>query len=62
MQLSVICAWCRKFMYYKDSQGSAPPTHPISHSICPECKKIVDEEIKSKKGGDHERQCQASIG
>ncbi len=62
MQITVICAWCKKFMYYKDSEGSDPSAYPISHSICPECKKIVDEEIKRIKGGNHEREHQAYIG
>ena len=62
MQLIVICAWCKKFMGFKEWEGSNPPKLPVSHSICPDCKRAFDDEVNKIKGGDHERKCQTSIG
>lgn len=41
-QTRVVCAWCKKIMYYKkvDCKGE------VSHSICPDCKKKTLKEIE----------------
>ena len=45
MYLKVICAWCGKFMGIKECEGSNEGRMPISHSICPDCRRKVSEEI-----------------
>lgn len=62
MKLIVICAWCGKFLEFKDIPGEKPPSLPVSHGICPACKDKLYEEINNITGGDHEREYQASIG
>ena len=62
MKLIVICAWCRKFIRFKDAQTDRPLKDPISHGICPDCKENLEQEIQSIKGGYYETQCQTSIG
>ena len=73
MKLIVICAWCGKFIRFKDAPGDEPPKLPISHSICPECALNLEEETaqltekhrrinRKIKGGDHERQRETGIG
>ena len=62
MKLIVICFWCGKFIRFKKWHGDKPPKLPITHGICPDCKKIVEEEIEDIKGGYHERERQTSIG
>ena len=61
MQLIVICAWCQKYLGFTKWKGSTPPKFPVSHGICPDCQKGVEEEINNIKGGDHERERQTSI-
>lgn len=36
--MKVICAWCRRLL--KDG-----PEHPVSHGICPDCKREVEAEL-----------------
>lgn len=60
MRLIVICAWCKKFMRFKQWEGDEPPKLPVSHSICPVCKIKVDEKINNIEGGNYERECQTS--
>lgn len=43
MSIRIVCSWCSKKMGIK--KGEAP--YPISHSICPDCKKKVLAEINS---------------
>lgn len=72
MKLIVICAWCGKFIRFKDSPGDTPPKDPISHGICPECKRKLEDEteeilgekqehIFKRRGGRHEPKCQTGI-
>ena len=44
MKLIVICAWCERFLGLKDAPGDQPAKSPISHGICPECKRKVEAE------------------
>jgi hypothetical protein len=46
MKLMVICAWCRQFIRFKDSLGDIPPKNPISHGICDECKRTLENQIR----------------
>ena len=52
MHITVICAWCQKFMGTKDAEGLDADAPRISHSICPACadrvQKETDEAILSK--------------
>jgi uncharacterized protein YlaI len=62
MKLIVICAWCGKFIRFKDAKLNRPPKNPITHGICPDCKQILEKETEKVKGGDYETQYQTSIG
>ena len=63
MKLIVICAWWRQFIRFKDSPGDLPPKNPITHGICAECKRTLENEIDktlarktnpiSHEGGGH---------
>ena len=44
MQLKVVCAWCGKTMGIRDIPDEDMPPLPITHSICPTCRKALDEE------------------
>ena len=63
MHITVICAWCQKFMGTKDAGGLDAEAPRISHSICPVCadrvQKETEEAIISKpnnhKQNTHER-------
>ena len=44
MQLKVVCAWCGKAMGIREIPDEDMPPLPITHSICPECRKELDEE------------------
>lgn len=44
MFLYVVCAWCERVMGIKETKDA---TLPISHSICCECKRKVEEEAKT---------------
>jgi hypothetical protein len=46
MKLMVICAWCRQFIGFKDLPGDHPPKNPITHGICAECKRNLENEIQ----------------
>ena len=39
--LKVVCAWCGKYLYEKDSKGA----EGVSHGICAECKVKIEKEI-----------------
>jgi hypothetical protein len=41
MHITVICAWCGKFIGTKDAGGLDANAPRISHSICPACAKRV---------------------
>jgi len=43
MYLKVICAWCGRFIQTKEVCRT---DLPITHSICPECKRSLEEEIE----------------
>ena len=43
-QTKVICAWCNKAMYFKNVDCK----EEISHSICPNCKNKLLEELKEE--------------
>jgi hypothetical protein len=46
MHITVICAWCQKFMGIKDA-GELDAEAPLtSHSICPACAKRVQKETE----------------
>jgi len=45
VRFKVICAWCTKEMGEK-VVGDDSEEIVITHSICPECKKRLEEEIK----------------
>ena len=63
MHITVICAWCQKFMGTKDAEGLDADAPLISHSICQACadrvQKETEEAIISKpnnhKQNTHER-------
>ena len=61
MKLMVICAWCGKYIRFKDANSDRPPKNPISHSICAECKDKLEEELTHLKGGDHETEYQRGV-
>ena len=61
MKLMVICAWCGKFIRFKDAKLKRPPKNPISHGICPDCMQIFEEETETIKGEDYETQYQTGI-
>jgi hypothetical protein len=42
--IQVVCAWCERLMGVKEAENAILP---ISHSICCECKKKLEEETKS---------------
>ena len=46
MYLKVVCAWCGRSMRIKEVEDSYPPNLPITHSICPDCKRKLEEEIE----------------
>jgi len=48
MHITVICAWCGKFMGTKDAGGLDAYAPLISHSICPACAKRV--QIETEEG------------
>jgi len=54
MKLIVICAWCGKFIRFKDVPGDTPPRLPISHGICAECKEKLEAETASELCVNHE--------
>lgn len=54
MKLIVICAWCDKFIGFKDAQTDTPPKNPISHGMCADCRDKLEEEISNIKGGNYE--------
>jgi hypothetical protein len=45
MKFIIQCAWCGKIMGEKEVGKESEET-VITHSICPECKKRVEGEIK----------------
>jgi hypothetical protein len=47
MKLIIICAWCRQFIRFKDLPVDHPPKNPITHGICAECKRKLENEIRS---------------
>lgn len=62
MQLIVICAWCGKFIRFKDAQTDTPPKDPVTHGICPDCKDNLEQEIQDTKGENYETQYQTGTG
>jgi len=73
MKIIVICSWCKRCIKFKDFPGDKPPKLPISHGICLDCKRKLEEEterilkerqehIYQRKGGHHETQYQTGIG
>jgi hypothetical protein len=42
--VQVVCAWCERLMGVKEAENDSLP---ISHSICCECKRKLEEETKS---------------
>jgi hypothetical protein len=46
MKLIIICAWCRQFIGFKDLPGDRPPKNPITHGICAEFKRELENEIQ----------------
>jgi hypothetical protein len=46
MYLKVVCAWCDRFMRIKEVEDIDKPTLLITHSICPECKQKLEEEVE----------------
>jgi hypothetical protein len=38
MYLTVVCAWCGKFLGIKPSEMQGPPRLPLTHGICCKCK------------------------
>jgi len=58
MQITVICAWCRKIMVTKDAGKLKPDAPLISHSICPSCAERVEnetEEVIASKPNNHKQ-------
>jgi hypothetical protein len=54
MKFIVICAWCGKFIRFKDAPGDDAPKLPISHGICPDCKEKLEAEIGSINCANHQ--------
>ena len=46
MKLIAICAWCGQFIRFKDFTGDRPPKNPITHGICAECERKLENEIR----------------
>ena len=44
MFLYVVCAWCERVIGIKEAKDAPLP---ISHSICCECKRKLEEETKT---------------
>lgn len=42
--ITIVCSWCKKKIGEKEGGEG------ISHSVCPECKLKVEEEIRNWKG------------
>jgi hypothetical protein len=42
--LKIVCAWCGRFMGIKRAEDA---TLPISHSICCECKRKLEQETET---------------
>ena len=53
MKFIVICAWCRKFIRFKDAPGNTFPKNPVSHGICEDCKRKLDAEWATLKCINH---------
>ena len=54
MRLIVICAWCGKFIRFKDAPGDEPPKKPVSHGICKDCKRKLDADLAARKTTNQE--------
>ena len=54
MKFIVICAWCRKFIRFKDAPGEEPPKNPVSHGICEDCKRKLDADLAARKCSNHQ--------
>jgi len=50
----VFCAWCGKFIRFKDAPGAEPRKSPISHGICPDCREKLYAETASLVGVKHQ--------
>jgi len=44
MQLKVVCAKCKRLMGTREIPDEDMPPLPITHSICPTCRKALEEE------------------
>ena len=44
MFLKIVCGWCGKYMGIKKVENA---TLPVSHSICCECKRKLEEEVET---------------
>ncbi len=49
MKLNVVCAWCSRYLGYKECQypSHLPLEELVSHSICPECFQKEMAQIKT---------------
>ena len=54
MKLIVICAWCKKFIRFKDAPGEEPTNSPLSHGICENCKCKLDADLADRKTTNQE--------
>ena len=46
MHITVICAWCKRFIGTKDAGRLDADAPRISHSICPACANRVQKETE----------------
>ena len=46
MKLKIVCSWCSRSMGQKDCDSVPKGLKHITHSICPECKEKVMQEIE----------------
>jgi len=47
MYLKVVCAWCGKFLGIKPGGAPAMARPPVTHGICCECKRKLEEETET---------------
>jgi len=46
MFLKIVCAWCGRFLGVKEAVGPQRPQLSITHTICCQCKRKLEEETE----------------
>jgi hypothetical protein len=52
VNLTIICAWCQKHLGEKEVMRNSENLPPITHSICPECRKRVFGKFELQEQSD----------